>query len=180
MDFTIFLAFSSQYFTTFSGGGEILDITVDTVDKGEQTLLNVKAGVANDKIILSRSSTFASGFDTDPELIFNKNINDWSSQSKFFLCITNNKGGAQFALYERQADGDVGMINQSGIITTSSLSTNPRSETMYVALNSTVANSGPSGAKASVGKNFDYLKFEMHFDDVGTGTFENYVRNAKF
>ena len=181
-----------KYECTVSGHAASMVGTINVSAMGEQTLINVSA-ISKQNIELSSSVSAWSGDST-------KNIEvgtlGATSTSKYFLCITNDSTNASFALYERKEGGVVELLHtggdSGGVITTPSLSSNPRNEIMKVAINSTVHHSSTApppaepGAGAgdyygdSIGMNFDYLKFEMHFDDVGFENFENYVKNAKF
>ena len=181
-----------KYECTVSGHAALMSGTINVSAMGEQTLINVSA-TSKQNIELSSSVSAWSGDST-------KNIEvgtlGATSTSKYFLCITNDSTNARFALYERKEGGVVELLHtggdSGGVKTTPSLSSNPRNEIMKVAINSTVHHSSTApppaepGAGAgdyygdSIGMNFDYLKFEMHFDDVGFENFENYVKNAKF
>ena len=164
---------------------------------GEQTLINVSASTKQNIVISSSVPGFGdpkniqvgTASESNSDIVTSGLLYD--SNSKYFLCITNNSNEASFALYERNSGGVVTMLHTDGdadtIKTTPSLSSDPRNETMNVTINSTVLHSTPPVGGVdknyygySIGMNFDYLKFEMHFDDVGTENFENYVENAKF
>jgi len=183
-----------KYECTVAGHATLMVGTINVSAMGEQTLINVSA-TSKQNIVLSSSVGAWSGA-ASRSIEVGTTISEGlvaSSSSKYFLCITNNSTNASFALYERNSAGVVELLHTgsegNAIKTTPSLSSNPRNEIMKVAINSTVLHSttaDPDDYTAnayygnSIGMNFDYLKFEMHFDDVGFENFENYVKNAKF
>ena len=186
-----------KYECQTTGHAAQMNGTINVSAMGEQTLINVSATTKQNIVISSSVDGFGDPRNIQVGTAAESNSSQvtsgllYDSNSKYFLCITNNSNEASFALYERNSGGVVTMlhtgVDADTIKTTPSLSSDPRNETMKVAINSTVLHSTPpvDGTNNvyygySIGMNFDYLKFEMHFDDVGTENFENYVENAKF